>query len=93
MVRTITFIALTVLTLNSYSQNKHIQYGIKGGLNYSNFIDNNDTDIPVDHKTKVGFYLGGFVSFAINEKISIRPELLYAQQGSGFNIDAADAET
>lgn len=90
MKRTFLLIGLTLFTLTSFGQNKAMEFGIKGGLNYSSFIDSNDEDIPADYEGKVGFYLGGFLSFGISDKISLRPELLYSQQGSNFSIGGGD---
>jgi opacity protein-like surface antigen len=90
MTKPLLLIALFLLTLNTYGQDNQIEFGIKGGLNYSSFSDNNNDDIPADYKGKIGFHLGGFVEFGISEKISIRPELLYSQQGSNFTINSSD---
>ncbi|WGH75974.1 porin family protein [Tenacibaculum tangerinum] len=90
MTKPLLLIALFLLTLNTYGQVNLIKFGIKGGLNYSNFADNNNDDIPADYTGKIGFHLGGFVKFGISEKISIRPELLYSQQGSNFTINGSD---
>lgn len=90
MKKTFLLIGIFLLVINSYGQDSQIEFGIKGGLNYSSFADNNDDDIPADYKGKIGFHLGGFVEFEISEKISIRPELLYSQQSSDFTINGAD---
>lgn len=89
MRKTLLLIAFIFLTLTITAQND-VEYGLKGGLNYSSFIDNNDDDIPADFKGKIGFHFGGFISIGINDKISIRPELLYSQQGSDFTINGSD---
>ncbi len=47
-------------------------------------------DIPADYNGGIGFYVGGFVSFNVSEKISIRPELLFSQRGSSFSINGTD---
>ncbi len=90
MKKTLLLILLTLFALNSYGQNKNLEYGIKGGLNYSSFVDNNDEDFPVDYKGKIGFHIGGFITFSISEKISLRPELLYSQQASEVTIKRPD---
>ena len=90
MIKSILLIGIFLITLNINAQDKQIEFGIKGGLNYSGFIDNNDDDIPADYKGKIGFHLGGFIEFKVSEKVSLRPELLYSQQGSNFTIDGAD---
>ena len=83
-------VGLFCLTLNISGQNKKIEFGIKGGLNYANFVDKNDDDIPADYKGKVGFFIGGIIEFSINEKIAVKPEFIYSLQGSNFTINGAD---
>ena len=90
MKKKLLLIGFVLISLTVYGQKETIEYGIKGGLNYSSFIDNNNDDIPADYKGKIGFHLGGFVSFGISDKISIRPELVFSQQGSDFTIKAAN---
>ena len=90
MKKLLLLIGFFLITLNINAQDKQIEFGIKGGLNYSGFIDNNDDDIPADYKGKVGFHLGGFIEFKVNEKIIVRPELLYSKQGSNFSINPSD---
>lgn len=90
MKKTLLLIGLTLFTLTSFGQNRATEFGIKGGLNYSSFIDRNDKDIPADYNGKVGFHIGGFISLGISDKLSIRPELLYSQQGSNFSINGGD---
>ncbi len=90
MKKTLLLIGIFLVTLTTYSQNNQIEFGIKAGLNYASFIDNNDDDISADYKAKIGFHLGGFVIFGISKKISIRPELLYSQQGSDFSINGSE---
>lgn len=90
MKKTVILIGIFLMTINVFGQNETLEYGIKGGLNYSSFIDNNDEDIPADYEGKIGFHLGGFVSIGISDNLSIRPELLYSQQGSDFTINTVN---
>ncbi|PIE97595.1 MAG: hypothetical protein CR961_01850 [Polaribacter sp.] len=84
MKRIILLIWITLFTnLLSYSQ-KQTTFGIKAGLNYSSFIDSKNDQSITYYEGKVGFYAGGFISFKINEKLSLRPELLYSKQNSYF---------
>ncbi|MFV1883984.1 MAG: porin family protein [Balneola sp.] len=62
------------------------KFGIKGGVNFSNFAQ---TEIE-DYETKAGFVLGAFLELGIPMfSVSIQPEILYAQFGAG--IKDADA--
>lgn len=90
MNKTFLLIGLVLISLTSFGQNKETEFGLKGGLNYSSFIDSNDEDIPADYNGKIGFHIGGYISLGITEKLSIRPELLYSQQGSNFSIGGGD---
>lgn len=60
-----------------------VKYGIKGGLNVSNF--SGDTD-GVDLKFRLGLNIGVFVEVKLSDKFSIQPEVLYSQQGAKLII-------
>ena len=90
MKKTTLLIGLILITTSVFGQERIIEFGLKAGLNYSNFLDTNEEDIPAEYNGKIGFHIGGFVVFGITEKISIRPEILYSQQGSDFSINASD---
>ena len=56
-------------------------FGIKGGVNFSNFAQ---TEIE-DYETKAGFLIGAFLEVGIPmSSVSIQPEILYAQFGAGL---------
>ncbi|MCV2484193.1 PorT family protein [Flavobacterium sp. SH_e] len=63
----------------AFANAQELKYGVKGGLNLSNFTG--DTD-GVNLKSKAGFDFGGFVEIKLSDKFSIQPELLYSTQGS-----------
>ena len=52
------------------------KFGIKAGLNMSNFTG----DVESDGATS--FYVGGLVDLAISENFHIQPELLYSMEGA-----------
>lgn len=85
---------LTVFPLILFSQNKKIAFGIKVGINYSNYIDNIDsnffTHIPAGYTGKIGFHIGAYTNIGINEIISIQPELLISKTGSKATIKFKD---
>lgn len=66
-----------------------VKYGVKGGLNVSNF--SGDTD-GMDLKARFGFNVGGFVEVKLSEKISLQPELLYSTQGAKFANVGGDVD-
>lgn len=55
------------------------QFGIKGGLNSSNF--SGDTE-GVDFKSRIGFNVGAFAAIELSEKITLQPEILFSTQGA-----------
>ena len=60
-----------------------MKFGVKAGLNNSNFTGDADTDAAIS------FYVGGLVDFAISEKFHIQPEVLYSMEGADndeFNL-------
>ena len=72
------FSAIAVMAFG-FANAQDVKYGIKGGLNISNFTG--DTE-GFDFKSKAGFNVGGFVEIKLSEKFSIQPELLYSSQGA-----------
>lgn len=81
---------LSLASLYVLGQENSLEYGIKGGLNFSSLLEKSNDDVPGDYSGKVGFHMGGFVSISLNQKISLRPELLFSQQGSSFDINGND---
>ena len=67
------------LAAASYGQN----FGIKGGLNYSNLVPS-DSDLEYGEYI-LGFHFGVFGAFELTEKLSLRPEVLYSKKG--FNLE------
>src|SRR3970282_1702141 len=63
------------------------QFGIKGGLNSSNF--SGDTE-GVDFKSRVGFNVGAFAAIKLSEKITLQPEILFSTQGAKAENVTAD---
>ncbi len=85
---------LYVFPIMLFSQNRNIDFGIKAGTLYSNFIDNMDlnfpTHVPADYSGKIGFHIGAYSNIEINNTISIQPELLISRTGSRAIIDFRD---
>jgi hypothetical protein len=74
-------IILTVLVIFAFgfANAQKAQFGIKGGLNISNF--SGDTQ-GVDFKSRVGFNAGVFAAIKLAEKITLQPEILFSTQGA-----------
>ena len=58
------------------------KFGAKVGANLSNF-----TGDVTGTESKVGFYVGGFANFAISDKFSFQPELVYSNEGAKANVE------
>lgn len=71
-------------------------FGVKAGTNYSQFRPDIEFygQKVLDFKGKIGYYVGGFVNFSLSNKVSVRPELLLANQGtktsSEFYVEYVD---
>lgn len=63
------------------------EFGIKGGLNSSNF--SGDTE-GMDFKPRVGFNIGAFATIKLSEKVTLQPEILYSTQGAKAENVTAD---
>jgi len=59
-------------------------YGLKAGLNLANLGGDDAEYTDVDKKMRMGFTVGGFVTYSINEMFAIQPEVLYTQKGAKY---------
>lgn len=69
-------ICLTIAT-GAFAQEKGFTWGVKAGLNLADMIGK-DVD---GTKMKAGFNAGIVTEFALSEKFSVGPELVYSLQG------------
>jgi hypothetical protein len=79
MKRIIFSAVMLLLIRGAYAQ--HVEYGIKGGVNFANLKDdaaNNDAD------SKTGFHLGGLAHIHLNRSWAIQPEIVYSTQGAEY---------
>ncbi len=77
--------SLFVLSV-SFTYAQKAKFGIKGGLNSSNF--SGDTG-GIDFKSRIGFNVGAFAAIKLSEKITLQPEILYSTQGAkAVNVSA-----
>ena len=65
-----------------------IKFGLKAGVNLSGYTGTDNTDT----KSKVGLNAGLTANFALSDRISIQPEVLFSQKGTklGYNQDNSD---
>nr|WKN37558.1 porin family protein [Tunicatimonas sp. TK19036] len=72
-------IALLTFPLLSYAQvNEDSRIGIKAGVNLSNFYS---SEID-DQNARIGFNAGIFTELALNDLVSVQPELLFSTRGN-----------
>lgn len=78
MKKIILIIAVTIVLIPTVKSQEKIQFGVKGGVNFTNMTSN---DYLYDEKYKTGFYLGATVEIPLSKKLSIQPEIVYSSQG------------
>ncbi len=78
MIKKITlFVAVALIAISASAQ---LEFGVKGGVNLANLGgDVNDT------KMKIGFMVGGFANYAVNDQLSVQPELMFSQAGCKYD--------
>ena len=87
MIKRITLlVAIVALSTAIFGQTT---FGVKGGLNISNFKISGG-GASIDSKMLVGFQIGAFANMGINDQLSFQPELLFAQYGCNFDKDFSD---
>lgn len=79
MKKTILLFALVVFGVSSsLMAQEYWNYGVKGGVNFSNM----SSDGFEENNSRTGFNLGFFAEIPVSDRISIQPEVLYATQGT-----------
>ncbi|WP_292891739.1 porin family protein [Nonlabens sp.] len=68
------------------SNAQDISYGVKAGLNLSNF--GGDDEVTEGFEGLTSFHIGGFAQIGISNKFMIQPELIYSQQGAQDEEDS-----
>ncbi len=64
------------------------QFGIKGGVNFSNITTNDDN--VEDLEAKIGFQAGAMLKINLSESFGIQPEALFVRKGSKYQYLGAD---
>jgi hypothetical protein len=78
MKRIILLAIVAVATHAAYAQN--VQFGIKAGVNLSNF---NDEATPTSN-AKAGLNIGALAHIHLNENWAVQPEAVFSMQGAEF---------
>lgn len=78
MKKTFLIILLTILTISSIKSQEKIQFGVKGGINFTNMT----SDFIIDKEYETGFYIGILAEIPFGSKFSLQPEVFYSTQGT-----------
>ena len=81
MKKTIATLILLVLG-TGISQAQLLEFGVKGGVNFSNYTGGDISD--VDFKAITSYHGGMIMEVKLFENLAIQPELLYSTQGSNL---------
>jgi hypothetical protein len=69
-----------------FAQQSPIQFGVKGGVNFSTV--NNGSDNDADHHTS--FHVGALAHIHLNRHFALQPEVMYSAQGVEYNNNRRD---
>ena len=76
-----------IISFSINSQNSDIEFGVKGGLNYSTYT----SGLPViEFDRALGYYIGGYGNFSINDKFKFQAEILAESHKVDFSINLID---
>lgn len=79
-------LAAAFLLIVGTASAQHPNFGVKGGLNLYNVVNDNDAK----YDTKAGFHVGMLLHFHVAPHFAIQPELLYSAQGAKYNSSIGD---
>lgn len=90
-IKTLAFFAFTLgaslTTVQAQVNNGEAQFGVKGGVNFSNMY----TEEVDDNNVLTSFNAGIYATLPITDFIAIQPEVLYSRKGSELTYDNAFA--
>lgn len=66
----------------SFATAQDAQFGIKGGVNFSNIVGGDDGEGIDDENILTSFHLGVFTQIGVSEVFYIQPELVYTRKGA-----------
>lgn len=81
---TIVLAITAFMAMPAFSQDANVtRFGVKGGVNFSNFR----VDDIEDNNVKAGLNLGLFLKLPVSDVVAIQPEVLYSSKGSKLRYD------
>jgi hypothetical protein len=75
-------LALLIVANAVVAQQKTVQFGVKGGINFSTLLDEFGTN---DYRT--GYHAGLFANIPLDAGFRLQPEVVYSAQGAEFPND------
>ncbi|WP_130733575.1 porin family protein [Flavobacterium sp. J27] len=88
IVATLALALMTSLAVNAQSKDSNAEFGVKGGVNFSNMY----TDDVDDENVLTSFNAGVYAKLPLSDAIAIQPELLYSRKGAELVYNNALAE-
>ncbi len=79
--RNMLFVIVLLIIMNLQVQGQ-VQFGLKGGVNLSNFIAHTEQGIVPNFLNRISFHVGFFTEIPLNKFLSIRPEMLLSAKGA-----------
>lgn len=74
---------LCVLLLAAISVSAQVSYGVKAGVGVSRYVFSiDDVSLKLNPGDRTGYYVGGVVNYALNDKVGVQSELLYENGGA-----------
>ncbi|MDT0650605.1 porin family protein [Autumnicola edwardsiae] len=89
MKKGILMVAIAFFATTAVSAQEFVQFGIKGGVNFSSFTGDGIQGLE-DPDSRTGFNLGLLAEIPLADKFSIQPEVLYSAQGFDLSDDEQD---
>ena len=86
---------LSFVFIGTLSAQGNLGFGVKGGLNMAKFTGDGVKEITeegYDEKYVTAFSLGGFLALPLGNTLTIRPEVLYTQNGAKYEASRGGAE-
>src|SRR6187402_1884976 len=92
---TVAVITISSLSLGTFAQDSDDEdlqphAGIKGGLTFSNLV--NEGDDVTDKNVKVGYNVGVFAKLPVTSHFAIQPELFIISKGNSSTYNFADPQ-
>lgn len=86
MLKLFSLMTIAAILISAMANAQHVNFGIKGGVNFYNI--QNDNDSKYDMKT--GIHLGLLGHIHLDKSIAVQPELVYSSQGAKYTSNNVD---